>query len=84
MTNLRRIALLHFGVLALLFALQFILPAYHRGNLARIMVLASYAIGFNIAFGYTGLLSLGHSSSLGPRISKFCIKKLINSFGRIQ
>jgi len=54
-------AILHFGILALLFALQFVLPAYHHGNLARIMVLASYAIGFNILFGYTGLLSLGHA-----------------------
>jgi len=61
MSDLRKAALLHFGVLALLFGLQFVLPAYHHGNLARIMVLASYAIGFNIAFGYTGLLSLGHA-----------------------
>ena len=52
---------LHIGLLVLLFALQFILPAYHHGNLARIMVLASYAIGYNILFGYTGLLSLGHA-----------------------
>jgi len=52
---------LHGGVIAVLFALQFILPAYHHGNLARIMVLASYAVGYNILFGYTGLLSLGHA-----------------------
>ncbi|MBV1894808.1 MAG: branched-chain amino acid ABC transporter permease [Rhodobacteraceae bacterium] len=52
---------LHVAVLAALFALQFVLPAYHHGNLARIMVLASYAIGFNVLFGYTGLLSLGHA-----------------------
>ncbi|MDA3857503.1 MAG: branched-chain amino acid ABC transporter permease [Roseovarius sp.] len=52
---------LHGGVIAELFALQFILPAYHHGNLARIMVLASYAVGYNILFGYTGLLSLGHA-----------------------
>jgi len=52
---------LHGGVIAVLFALQFILPAYHHGNLARIMVLASYAMGYNILFGYTGLLSLGHA-----------------------
>ncbi|SLN63015.1 leucine/isoleucine/valine transporter permease subunit [Roseovarius albus] len=52
---------LHIGLLAVLFALQFVLPAYHHGNLARIMVLASYAIGYNILFGYTGLLSLGHA-----------------------
>ena len=52
---------LHVGLIALLFSLQFILPAYHHCNLARIMVLASYAIGYNILFGYTGLLSLGHA-----------------------
>ncbi|SLN21171.1 leucine/isoleucine/valine transporter permease subunit [Roseovarius litorisediminis] len=52
---------LHGGLLVLLFALQFVLPAYHHGNLARIMVLASYAVGYNILFGYTGLLSLGHA-----------------------
>ncbi|HET7409133.1 MAG TPA: branched-chain amino acid ABC transporter permease [Paracoccaceae bacterium] len=52
---------LHGGVLALLVALGFLLPAYHHGNLARIMVLATFATGYNIAFGYTGLLSLGHA-----------------------
>jgi len=52
---------LHFGVLALLVAAFFILPTYHAGNLSRIMVLAVYAMGFNILFGYTGLLSLGHA-----------------------
>lgn len=52
---------LHLGIIGLLFVLQFILPAYHHGNLARIMVLATFAIGYNIAFGYTGLLSLGHA-----------------------
>lgn len=52
---------LHLGVLAALFALQFALPAYHHTNAARIMVLAVYAMGYNIAFGYTGLLSLGHA-----------------------
>ena len=30
-------------------------------NLARIMVLAVFAMGYNLAFGYTGLLSLGHA-----------------------
>ena len=56
-----RILWLHLGLLAVLFALQFVLPAYHHGNLARIMVLAAYAVGYNILFGYTGLLSLGHA-----------------------
>ncbi len=61
MSNTAKTAFLHGGLLALLFALQFVLPAYHHGNLARIMVLASFAIGFNVMFGYTGLLSLGHA-----------------------
>ncbi|MCP5086305.1 MAG: branched-chain amino acid ABC transporter permease [Rhodobacteraceae bacterium] len=52
---------LHIGLLLLLLALNWLLPAYHHGNLSRIMVLASYAIGYNILFGYTGLLSLGHA-----------------------
>ncbi|AMY70162.1 branched-chain amino acid ABC transporter permease [Frigidibacter mobilis] len=56
---------LHLGVLAALLAAQAVLPAYHAGNLARIMVLAVYAMGFNIAFGYTGLLSLGHALFFG-------------------
>ena len=52
---------LHLGLIAVLFALCFLLPDYHQGNLARIMVLATYAIGYNVLFGYTGLLSLGHA-----------------------
>ncbi|MFB9148317.1 branched-chain amino acid ABC transporter permease [Roseovarius ramblicola] len=52
---------LHLGLLAVLLALHFALPAYHHGNVARVMVLASYAIGYNLLFGYAGLLSLGHA-----------------------
>jgi len=56
-----RVLALHGGLLAVLLALHFVLPAYHHGNLARVMVLAVYAIGYNVLFGYTGLLSLGHA-----------------------
>ena len=52
---------LHLVVLGLVFAAQFVLPPYHATNLARVMVLAVFAMGYNIAFGYTGLLSLGHA-----------------------
>jgi branched-chain amino acid transport system permease protein len=52
---------LHLGLVALLLALNFVLPAYHHTNLARVMVLAVFAMGYNIAFGFTGLLSLGHA-----------------------
>ncbi|MEZ5779046.1 MAG: branched-chain amino acid ABC transporter permease [Paracoccaceae bacterium] len=56
---------LHLGVLAALLILHFAAPAYHHTNIARIMVLAVYAMGYNIAFGYTGLLSLGHALFFG-------------------
>ncbi len=61
MTDTRKSFYFHLGLIGILFILQFILPAYHHGNLARIMVLACYAMGYNILFGYTGLLSLGHA-----------------------
>lgn len=56
-----RARLLHAGAIVLLFALGFVLPDYHHGVLARVMVLAVYAMGYNLLFGYTGLLSLGHA-----------------------
>ncbi|MDZ4087381.1 MAG: branched-chain amino acid ABC transporter permease [Tabrizicola sp.] len=52
---------LHLVLLAILFTAQFWLSPYHATNLARIMVLAVFAMGYNLAFGYTGLLSLGHA-----------------------
>jgi len=52
---------LHLAVLAGFFALNFLLPEYHRGIFSRVMVLAVFALGYNVAFGYTGLLSLGHA-----------------------
>jgi len=52
---------LHLGIIALLFVLSFLLPEYYHGLLARIMVLAVFAMGYNMLFGYVGLLSLGHA-----------------------
>ena len=49
------------AVIAVLFALNFVLPDYHHGVLARVMVLAVFAMGYNLLFGYAGLLSLGHA-----------------------
>ncbi len=51
----------HLAVLAALLAAGLLLPGYHTTNLARILVLATFAAGYNLAFGYTGLLSLGHA-----------------------
>jgi len=60
-SDTRKVLALHLGLIVLLLVLNFVLPAYHHGNLARIMVLAGFAMGYNLLFGYTGLLSLGHA-----------------------
>nr|WP_298688687.1 branched-chain amino acid ABC transporter permease [uncultured Dongia sp.] len=57
----QRSLILHAGLIVILFALQFLLPDYHHTNFTSIMVLATYAMGYNILVGYTGLLSLGHA-----------------------
>ena len=51
----------HAALLALVAAAGIMVGDYHHRNLSRIMVLAIYATGYNILFGYTGLLSLGHA-----------------------
>ncbi|MRX34521.1 branched-chain amino acid ABC transporter permease [Aminobacter sp. MDW-2] len=56
-----RVYALHAVVIALLVALNYILPEYHHGVLARVLVLAIFAMGYNLLFGYVGLLSLGHA-----------------------
>ena len=63
------------GVLVFLFLLQFILSAYHHSTFSKIMVLASYAVGFNILLGYTGLMSLGHAMffSTGMYVTGICV-----------
>lgn len=52
---------LHVLVVAVFFLLQFVLPDYHHLAMTRIMILAVFALGYNLLFGYTGLLSLGHA-----------------------
>ncbi|HLF21686.1 MAG TPA: branched-chain amino acid ABC transporter permease [Aestuariivirga sp.] len=52
---------LHLGVVLMLFALQFAAGDYLRLSLTRIMLLAIFAMGYNLLYGYTGLLSLGHA-----------------------
>ena len=59
--KLGRAALFHVALIAILFGLQFVLPQYDHLILTRVMVLAVFAVGYNILYGYTGLLSLGHA-----------------------
>jgi branched-chain amino acid transport system permease protein len=53
--------LLHVGVIMVLAGLWYVLPDYHRAVFSRVMVLAVFAMGYGLLFGYTGLLSLGHA-----------------------
>ena len=59
---------LHMGLIGALFVAQYLLPPYHHTSVARVMVLAIFAMGYNIGFGYTGLLSLGHALFFGTGI----------------
>lgn len=56
-----RVILLHGAVILALFLLQFVASDYVALTFTRIIVLAIYALGYNILFGYAGLLSLGHA-----------------------
>ena len=60
-----RVLVVHLLIVAALLAAQLVLSDYHHTNVARIMVLASYAIGYNLLLGYTGLMSLGHAMFFG-------------------
>ncbi|HET9000122.1 MAG TPA: branched-chain amino acid ABC transporter permease [bacterium] len=55
------IVAIHAALIAALVCLQVVVPPFHHMLLARIMVLAAYAIGYNLLLGYTGLMSLGHA-----------------------
>jgi branched-chain amino acid transport system permease protein len=48
-------------VMAGLFLLQFVMPQYYVLVITRMMVLAVFAVGYNMLLGYVGLLSLGHA-----------------------
>lgn len=53
------------GAVALLAALAFVLPTYPLIVGTEIFVLATFALGFNLLFGYAGLLSFGQAAYFG-------------------
>lgn len=61
----KKLLALCLGVLVTLFLLQFVLSSYLVLALTRILILAIFAMGYNILMGYTGLLSLGHAMFFG-------------------
>jgi branched-chain amino acid transport system permease protein len=60
-SHIRRNLIVLAIVLAIAFAMQFVLPTYYVLTITRMMVLAVFAVGYNMLLGYVGLLSLGHA-----------------------
>lgn len=56
--------LMTLGALVLLFCPLF-LSSYGEGLMTRFLILALFAMSYNIVFGYAGLLSLGHAAFFG-------------------
>ncbi len=84
MPNLNRIAsatpILDFGkqhrvliAIAFLLVMPWLLP--YEALAVNILIFGLYAVGFNLLFGYTGLLSFGHAAFLGigSYIAGICI-----------
>ena len=51
------------AVLAFLLVLPWLMP--YEALAVNVLIFGLYAVGFNLLFGYTGLLSFGHASFLG-------------------
>lgn len=51
----------HPGLILALLALQFVVPPFHRELLTQVLVFGTYAVGYNLLLGYSGLMSLGHA-----------------------
>lgn len=62
----RRLRALVLAVLVvLLAAVPLVTQAYYTWIVASVLLLALFAAGFNVLFGYTGLLSFGHAAFFG-------------------
>jgi len=79
-----KVLALHLGIIVLLLVAQFVLSPYHHTNVARIMVFATFALGYNILLGYTGLLSLGHAMFFASGIYGAGLTVFYFQFGAIE
>ena len=59
------------SVLAFLMIFPLIMP--YEALALNILIFGLYAVGFNLLFGYTGLLSFGHAAFLVPGSYLACI-----------
>jgi len=58
-----------------------IFSPYHVSLMTRFLIFALFAVGFNLAFGYTGLLSLGNGAFFGAAAYSVA---LLNLHGEIE
>ena len=79
-----KVLVLHLGIIVLPLVAQFVLTPYHHTNVARIMVFATFALGYNILLGYTGLLSLGHAMFFAAGIYGAGLTVFYFQFGAIE
>ena len=79
-----KVLITHLGIIAVLLLAQFVLSPYHHTNVARIMVFASFALGYNILLGYTGLLSLGHAMFFAAGIYGAGLTVFYFQFGAVE
>lgn len=80
----RLVIIIHLVIIGLLLGLQFVLPPFHHGMVARIMVLAAYAVGYNVLLGYTGLMSLGHAMFFGAGMYATGLAAFYLGFGPVE
>lgn len=60
----RDLAVIVFGLLTM-FSIPYISTSYYIYIISTILIMGIVAIGFNLLFGYTGLLSFGHAAFFG-------------------
>lgn len=65
LTKLLRLVRQHRVASALLFLLVFPFLMPYEALSVNILIFGLYAVGFNLLFGYTGMLSFGHAAFLG-------------------
>ncbi len=73
-----RLALLAAGVVLLL-ALPQLVTTSQRSLLTEIIVWALFAVSFDVLYGYTGLLSFGHSAFFG--VGAYCLSLSVIHWG---
>ena len=69
-------ALPYAGGGVILVIIPFFLSTYGEGLMTRFLIFALFAMSYNILFGYTGMLSLGHAAFFGAGGYAVAILKL--------